>query len=233
MQQAPRPAASAACHSCWPALAEPCWPLCSARRRALPLSVAARTAPIKIGRAGTLRCLQLVFMTPGTAYLTLALHSHLVLAASAVNTRPSKAYAALFWQPRPTSAAPWCSVRTAALLRGARTFVCMRGSRACADICAQVPLWFCVACPVVLGLLAPFLFNLGSGAVAQAVCDHFQLPQDECNDVWCAALACPLPISWDCRFRNPAWSASRELAGLSIQSACKCLRLFNPPPPIA
>ena len=50
--------------------------------------------------------------------------------------------------------------------------------------CAQVPIWFCVACPVVLGLMAPFLFNLGSGAVAQALCDRFALPADECNDVW-------------------------------------------------
>lgn len=54
-------------------------------------------------------------------------------------------------------------------------------SIACA---AQVPVWFCIACPIILGLLAPFVFNLGFGAVAEAVCEHYQLPQEECNDLW-------------------------------------------------
>ena len=27
---------------------------------------------------------------------------------------------------------------------------------------SQVPLWFCIACPVVLGLVAPFIFNAGT-----------------------------------------------------------------------
>lgn len=62
----------------------------------------------------------------------------------------------------------------------------------CAGTPAQVPVWFCIACPVVLGLLAPFVFNLGSGAVAQAICDYYSLAQDECNDVWCALPACLL-----------------------------------------
>ncbi len=48
----------------------------------------------------------------------------------------------------------------------------------------QVPVWFCIACPIILGLLAPFVFNLGFGAVAEAVCEHYQLPQQECNDLW-------------------------------------------------
>ena len=26
----------------------------------------------------------------------------------------------------------------------------------------HVPLWFCVACPIALGMLAPFLFNAGT-----------------------------------------------------------------------
>ena len=49
---------------------------------------------------------------------------------------------------------------------------------------AQVPVWFCIACPIILGLLAPFVFNLGLGAVAEAVCEHYQLPQEDCNDLW-------------------------------------------------
>ena len=53
---------------------------------------------------------------------------------------------------------------------------------------AQVPVWFCVACPLVLGLLAPFVFNLGLTAVAQAVCEHYALPDDQCNELWYAVL---------------------------------------------
>lgn len=28
-------------------------------------------------------------------------------------------------------------------------------------LAAKIPVWFCIACPVVLGLLAPFLLNAG------------------------------------------------------------------------
>ncbi len=55
---------------------------------------------------------------------------------------------------------------------------------------AQVPVWFCIACPIVLGLLAPFVFNLGLTAVAEAVCQHYSLPDDQCNELWCARTAC-------------------------------------------
>lgn len=52
----------------------------------------------------------------------------------------------------------------------------------------QVPVWFCVACPIVLGLLAPFVFNLGLTAAAEAVCQHYSLPDDQCSELWCALL---------------------------------------------
>ncbi|BDA49926.1 hypothetical protein COCOBI_15-0540 [Coccomyxa sp. Obi] len=72
---------------------------------------------------------------------------------------------------------------------------------------AQVPVWFCVACPLVLGLLAPFVFNLGLTAVAQAVCEHYSLPDDQCNELWYGAfalamvlsLASAIPIVFVCR----------------------------------
>lgn len=53
----------------------------------------------------------------------------------------------------------------------------------------QVPVWFCVACPIVLGLLAPFVFNLGLTAAAEAVCQHYSLPDDQCSELWCAPLS--------------------------------------------
>ena len=48
----------------------------------------------------------------------------------------------------------------------------------------QVPLWFCIVCPLVLGLLAPFLFNCGLTAAAEALCSQLQLPDDTCADLW-------------------------------------------------
>ena len=68
---------------------------------------------------------------------------------------------------------------------GAAKLVAGAGATAlAAAMAAAVPVWFCVACPIVLGLLAPFVFNLGFGAVAEAVCEHYQLPSEECNDLW-------------------------------------------------
>lgn len=52
-------------------------------------------------------------------------------------------------------------------------------------VAGQVPVWFCVACPAVLGLLAPLLFNFAFGELADAACVRFNLPQDACNELWC------------------------------------------------
>ena len=48
----------------------------------------------------------------------------------------------------------------------------------------QTPIWFCVACPVVLGLLAPLIINAGAGAVAEAACEHYSLPEADCAELW-------------------------------------------------
>lgn len=57
----------------------------------------------------------------------------------------------------------------------------------------QVPIWFCVACPAVLGLLAPFFFNFALGELADAACVRFNLPQDACTELWCAFLPALFP----------------------------------------
>lgn len=59
----------------------------------------------------------------------------------------------------------------------------------------QVPLWFCVVCPAVLGLLAPLVINGGLGALANAACQHWQLPPDSCNDLWYGAFAAGMVLS--------------------------------------
>ena len=52
----------------------------------------------------------------------------------------------------------------------------------------QTPLWVCLACPIVLGMLVPFAFNGVLGELAQHLCDLYQLPTDECNELWCVPL---------------------------------------------
>ncbi|KAK9815211.1 hypothetical protein WJX72_000045 [[Myrmecia] bisecta] len=76
-----------------------------------------------------------------------------------------------------------------------------------AALASQIPLWWCLACPIVLGMLAPFLFNFGLGALADLVCTRYQLPSDECNDLWYGvfalgmvlSLASAVPIVYICR----------------------------------
>lgn len=46
------------------------------------------------------------------------------------------------------------------------------------------PLWWCIACPIVLGMLAPFLFNFGLTYAAETLCAQLQLPDDACTDLW-------------------------------------------------
>lgn len=51
-------------------------------------------------------------------------------------------------------------------------------------LASQVPLWFCIGCPIVLGMLFPFAFNFGLGAIADELCTHYNLPADECTQLW-------------------------------------------------
>jgi hypothetical protein len=53
-----------------------------------------------------------------------------------------------------------------------------------AAVAAAPPFWFCVACPIVLGLLTPLVINYGLAALAQQVCDHFSMDDTECFDLW-------------------------------------------------
>lgn len=41
-------------------------------------------------------------------------------------------------------------------------------------------------------MLAPFLFNFGLTAAAEALCAQLQLPDDTCADLWCALLLVPV-----------------------------------------
>lgn len=60
---------------------------------------------------------------------------------------------------------------------------------------AGPPLWFCLACPLVLGMAAPWIFNWGLTTAAELLCEHLKLPDDECLDLWWGAFALALILS--------------------------------------
>ena len=57
------------------------------------------------------------------------------------------------------------------------------------------PLWWCLTCPIVLGLLAPFVINFGLTAAAEQLCAALQLPADECSELWWGAFAVAMVLS--------------------------------------
>ncbi|KAL3145617.1 hypothetical protein ABBQ32_003162 [Trebouxia sp. C0010 RCD-2024] len=63
-------------------------------------------------------------------------------------------------------------------------------------LASQVPLWFCIGCPIVLGMLFPFAFNFGLGAIADELCTHYNLPADECTQLWYSAFALAMILSF-------------------------------------
>lgn len=74
------------------------------------------------------------------------------------------------------------------------------------------PLWFCVLCPAVLGLIAPLAINLGLGDLAGVICSRMQLDDDQCFDLMLGALglgfvlslASAVPIFFVCRLMECA-----------------------------
>lgn len=62
-------------------------------------------------------------------------------------------------------------------------------------LAGQMPVWFCIACPTVLGLVAPFIFNFGLTSAADALCHQMQLPGQECQDLWWGAFALAMVLS--------------------------------------
>lgn len=52
-----------------------------------------------------------------------------------------------------------------------------------AAFATAVPFWYCVMCPVVLGLVAPLVVNYGLGEVTNIICQHYNLDTQECFDL--------------------------------------------------
>jgi hypothetical protein len=69
------------------------------------------------------------------------------------------------------------------------------GAAAAALAAPAPPLWFCLLCPAVLGLLAPFVLNWGLTSAAEELCAALALPAGDCADLWWAAFALALVLS--------------------------------------
>ncbi|PNW70927.1 hypothetical protein CHLRE_17g739350v5 [Chlamydomonas reinhardtii] len=89
---------------------------------------------------------------------------------------------------------------------------------------AAPPLWFCVLCPSVLGLVAPLAINMILNQVAGALCTQLHLTDDQCFDVLLGALAAgfvlslasAIPIFFVCRLP--------ECANRNVTAALRALR---------
>ncbi|KAG2425529.1 hypothetical protein HXX76_013573 [Chlamydomonas incerta] len=93
-----------------------------------------------------------------------------------------------------------------------------------AAFAAAPPLWFCILCPSVLGLVAPLAINIILNQVAGALCLQLHLTDDQCFDVLLGALgagfvlslASAIPIFFVCRLP--------ECAGRNVTAALRALR---------
>lgn len=94
-------------------------------------------------------------------------------------------------------------------------------------LASQLPLWWCLACPITLGLLAPFVFNFGLTSAAEQLCAVMQLPSDECADLWWGAFALALvlslgaavPIVYVCRLPDCVKHAVMKTAAVAVGAA--------------
>uniref|UniRef100_A0A7S0S0Y9 Uncharacterized protein n=1 Tax=Chlamydomonas leiostraca TaxID=1034604 RepID=A0A7S0S0Y9_9CHLO len=87
---------------------------------------------------------------------------------------------------------------------------------------AAPPLWFCIVCPAVLGLLAPLAINMALNQLAGHLCTSLALPDDQCFDLLVGALGLGFVLSL--------------ASAVPIFYACKlmeCARRGDTPPPAA
>lgn len=87
-------------------------------------------------------------------------------------------------------------VQASSLSSMAQAVAAAGGAAAMGTILGRPPLWFCLACPVVLATLAPLLLNAGLTQVAEALCNHYHLPTDQCNQLWYGAFALAMVLSF-------------------------------------
>jgi len=67
-------------------------------------------------------------------------------------------------------------------------------------IASGIPLWFCIACPTVLGFALPLLANVACYWIALRICKAFGVPEDkEVVVLWASvlvALVLSLASAW-------------------------------------
>jgi len=69
------------------------------------------------------------------------------------------------------------------------------GAILAAMFASSLPVWWCLACPIALGMLAPLALNFGLTAAAEQLCAVLQLSAEECADLWWAAFALAMVLS--------------------------------------
>ena len=101
--------------------------------------------------------------------------------------------------------------RAAKLDAMASAFASAAGAAAAVAFVSTVPLWYCLTCVVVLGLLAPFVFNFGLTQVSVALARCCVGVSRVCQLAFEAAHAVSLGVA-------RTWFVTCLLAGQAIES---------------
>ncbi|GAX86300.1 hypothetical protein CEUSTIGMA_g13712.t1 [Chlamydomonas eustigma] len=122
-------------------------------------------------------------------------------------------------------ALPTSIFKVGASLAGANLIKDAISSAVNAVFATSPPLWFCLLCPAVLGLIAPLAINLGLFELAGIICSRLQLDDTQCFDLmlgalgvgFVLALAASIPIFFVCRLMECAHRTNTSI-GLSSWS---------------
>ena len=60
----------------------------------------------------------------------------------------------------------------------------------------SLPLWYCISCPIILGMLLPFAFNFGLTDAADEACSALNLTDEQCQSLWLSSFALATMLSF-------------------------------------
>jgi len=60
----------------------------------------------------------------------------------------------------------------------------------------SLPMWYCISCPIILGMLLPFAFNFGLTDAADEACSALNLTDEQCQSLWLSSFALATMLSF-------------------------------------
>jgi len=72
----------------------------------------------------------------------------------------------------------------------------VQGAFAALQASLNLPPWYCISCPIILGMLLPFAFNFGLTDAANQACSALNLTDDQCQSLWLSSFALATVLSF-------------------------------------